>query len=52
MCVNHYVRIGFYIIDGQLLFGEMTFTPSSGIYVYNEDWAPEVDLMLGSKIIL
>lgn len=47
-----YVRVDFYIVDEQLLFGEMTFTPATGIYVYNEDWTQEVDLMMGEKIIL
>lgn len=45
-----YVRVDFYIVSGQVLFGEMTFTPASGIYyVYNDDWTVETDLMLGEK---
>lgn len=45
-----YVRVDFYIIQGHILFGEMTFTPGSGYYIYDDDWTPEADLMLGEKI--
>lgn len=47
-----YVRVDFYIILEQILFGEMTFTPGSGFYRYNDDWTLETDLMLGNIIIL
>ena len=47
-----YVRVDFYIISGQILFGEMTFTPSGGFCPYNDEWRPENDLMLGEKIRL
>lgn len=45
-----YVRIDFYIIENQLKFGEMTFTPAGGIYRYNKDWSYETDKRLGDLI--
>lgn len=49
-----YVRIDFYIIDNNLKFGEMTFTPGSGLYRYenNPDWSREDNRMLGDLIDL
>lgn len=47
-----YVRIDFYIINEQIFFGEMTFTPAGGFYLYNDDWTSEVDLMMGQRIQL
>lgn len=45
-----YVRIDFYIIENQPMFGEMTFTPGGGIYRYNKDWTYESDKELGDLI--
>lgn len=47
-----YVRTDFYIVSEHIFFGEMTFTPGSGMYRYGNYWTPESDLMLGEKIIL
>lgn len=46
----NYVRVDFYVLDdGTLKFGEMTFTPASGIM----KWEPEgTDLKLGEMIQL
>ena len=46
------VRVDFYCLnDGSIKFGEMTFTPSSGAYVwnppeYNRIWGDMVDLSM------
>lgn len=45
-----YVRIDFYIVENELKFGEMTFTPGGGIYRYNKDWSYETDRQLGDLI--
>jgi len=49
-----YVRVDFYVLnDGTFKFGEMTFTPASGIHKWVSDdgmTSEEVDLMLGSLI--
>lgn len=48
-----YVRIDFYIIENKLKFGEMTFTPASGLYRYdNKVWSREENRMLGDMIDL
>lgn len=48
-----YVRIDFYIIENKLKFGEMTFTPASGLYRYdNIAWSREDNRMLGDLIDL
>lgn len=48
-----YVRIDFYIIENELKFGEMTFTPASGLYRYdNNVWSHEDNRMLGDLIDL
>lgn len=49
-----YVRIDFYIIEDKLKFGEMTFTPGSGLYRYkrNHDWSRKDNRMLGDLIDL
>lgn len=47
-----FVRIDFYIVDGKLIFGEMTFTPGSGIFKFNEEYTEEINLFLGSKLNL
>lgn len=46
-----YVRIDFYILEDQLKFGEMTFTPGSGLYRYG-NWSHEDNRMLGDLIDL
>ena len=45
-----YVRVDFYIVENELKFGEMTFTPGGGIYRYNKDWTCEIDRELGDLI--
>ncbi|SKB87192.1 TupA-like ATPgrasp [Lachnospiraceae bacterium] len=46
----NYVRVDFYVLDnGDIKFGEMTFTPGSGQYTWNP---PEADLFMGEKIEL
>ena len=49
-----YVRVDFYVLnDGSIKFGEMTFTPASGMHNWfsDGDMIPdEVDLMLGELI--
>ena len=51
-----YVRVDFYVLnDGSFKFGEMTFTPASGIHNWFSDGdlkPEEVDLMLGELITL
>lgn len=42
-----FVRVDFYLNHGQVLFGEMTFTPSAGL---DHEIKNETDLLLGSKI--
>lgn len=45
-----YVRVDFYVLnDGSFKFGEMTFLPGSGYYIWN---LPEADLFFGKDIIL
>lgn len=44
-----FVRVDLYDDRGKVLFGEMTFTPSSGLGVFNPD---EWDLILGDMLIL
>lgn len=44
-----FVRIDFYNLDGKVIFGEMTFTPSAGM---NYNWLEEMDLMFGSLLKL
>lgn len=45
-----HVRVDFYILnDGSFKFGEMTFTPASGIGRWNDE---KYNKMLGDKIIL
>ena len=43
-----YVRVDLYVLnDGQIKFGEMTFSPMSGM----DRWKPaEMDLIMGEKI--
>lgn len=49
-CDFTYVRVDLYEIAGQVYFGEMTFTPSSGIYQYRSKWNEEIDYKLGQMI--
>ena len=44
-----FVRVDFYNINGNIYFGEMTFTPSGGIGQFEPD---EFDIILGEKINL
>ena len=39
-----FVRVDFYNLNGKIYFGEMTFTPGSGFYIWDP---PEADLYLG-----
>ena len=43
------LRVDWYVIDGKLLFGEMTFFDASGFELFED---PQVDLQLGSWIDL
>ena len=45
-----YVRADFYIIGETIYFGELTFTPGGGLYVYNRDFTYEDDLKIGNII--
>ena len=45
-----YGRVDFYIVENELKFGEMTFTPGGGIYRHNKDWTCEIDRELGDLI--
>jgi hypothetical protein len=45
----HYVRVDFYEVDGQLFFGELTFTPGGGRQHFE---SIEVDKLWGSKLKL
>lgn len=47
-----YVRVDLYEINGNVLFGEMTFTPYSGFYNYRGTWNADRDLELGRLIRL
>lgn len=47
-----YVRVDLYEISGEVYFGEMTFTPASGIYPYKGTWTREKDLELGKCLQL
>ena len=44
-----FVRVDFYNLDGKIIFGELTFTPSAGM---NYNWLEEMDLMFGSLLRL
>ena len=44
-----YVRVDLYNLDGQIRFGEMTFTPASGYGKWNSN---EQDDLVGSWICL
>jgi len=44
-----FVRVDFYIVDGKVIFGEMTFTPSGG---FDNERLKETDELLGSFVKL
>jgi len=44
-----FVRIDYYVVNNDLYFGEMTFTPSAGL---DKNRLPETDLLFGSMIDL
>lgn len=44
-----FVRTDLYIVDGKVLFGELTFTPSAGM---DQSRLPETDMILGKQLIL
>lgn len=44
-----FVRVDLYIIDGKVLLGELTFTPSAGL---DAGRLKETDLILGNELIL
>ena len=46
------MRIDLFEIEGNVFFGEMTFTPGSGIYKYRDTWSKERDRELGDMIVL
>ena len=47
-----YARIDFYSVNSALKFGEITLYPNAGMVLYNSDYTPETDAMLGNKIKL
>lgn len=47
-----YVRVDLYEIDNRVYFGEMTFTPASGLYPYRGTWTRELDERLGGWLRL
>ena len=47
-----YVRVDLYNLSGRILFGEMTFVPLSGAYIYKKTFTHEKDLELGNMIDL
>lgn len=42
-----YVRVDFYLLNGDIYFGELTFTPDSGILTFNKE---ETDLEWGEML--
>lgn len=42
-----YVRVDLYEVNSHIYFGEMTFTPASGVYPYRGTWNNKRDLELG-----
>lgn len=44
-----FVRVDYYILNNQLIFGELTFTPSGGM---DTDRLPETDRLMGSLLKL
>lgn len=47
-----YARVDLYDLKNEIKFGELTFTPGSGAYPYNEFWRKEDNEMLGKLIKL
>ncbi|SFC98406.1 ATP-grasp fold amidoligase family protein [Butyrivibrio sp. YAB3001] len=48
----NYVRVDLYDTEDEVYFGEMTFTPASGLYPYKRTWTHKKDLWLGERIRL
>ena len=44
-----FVRADFYLENGNVIFGELTFTPAGG---FDSNRLPETQLYFGSKVIL
>lgn len=44
-----FVRVDFYVVDGRVYFGELTFTPAGGL---DSARLPETDIMLGNMVNL
>ncbi|MDT2819125.1 ATP-grasp fold amidoligase family protein [Vagococcus lutrae] len=44
-----FVRVDFYEMEGKVIFGELTFTPTSGMATY---YTPEAQLLLGNWLTL
>lgn len=47
-----YARVDLYVLESGVKFGEITFTPGSGAYPYNEFWRKEDNELLGKLIKL
>lgn len=47
----NFVRVDLYDV-GRVLFGEMTFTPASGLIKYNDKWNYKKDLEIGALLTL
>lgn len=45
-----YVRVDLYNLGAKVYFGEMTFTPASGVYIYKGSWSEDIDCRLGNCI--
>jgi len=48
----NYARIDLYIIGDNIKFGEITLTPGAGAYLYGNGWNRDIDLKLGSLIMI
>jgi hypothetical protein len=47
-----FVRVDLYDVNGRVLFGEMSFTPSSGLVPYKGRWNREKDLEIGKLLVI
>jgi hypothetical protein len=47
-----FVRVDLYEIRGEVIFGEMTFTPGSGLFRYHGTWTANKDEELGDLLVL
>lgn len=45
----YFVRVDLYYVNGKIYFGELTFTPASGLEAFEKE---EYDLEFGSKLVL